>query len=213
MGRPGIDPAGTPSPTAGLRTATIVLFWCCVGSSLLFALAATYRRSVWVDFRDGRATFADLDDADGVVGLAVLVAFGLTIASIIVLSIWALRTARHARLTGAADLSPGLACGGWYIPLANAIVPFVQLRRVAVHRRRSTAAVNLWQGLVIAAGLFSFASRAAGQVDVDDSRDDVISKLTTESVLAFVSTVVLAAVTVVAVRAMRDVDGLTAPRP
>jgi hypothetical protein len=171
---------------------------------------------VWIDFRDRGATISDLDDADGVVGAAVVVSFLVTLAAIIVLSIWSLRTARNARNTGASDasdVSPGLACGGWYIPLANAIVPFVQLRRIAVHRHRPTSAVSLWQGLIIASGVFSGVARSVGQVDVDDGRDDVITKLTTESILAFVSAALLVAVTLAATRAMRDVDGDTTPRP
>ena len=78
-----------------------------------------------------------------------LAAARLALASIIVLCIWSLRTARHAR-AGGARVSPGLACGGWWIPYANAIVPFVQLRRVARHRGRTTSWVSAWQGLVIA---------------------------------------------------------------
>ncbi len=52
---------------------------------------------------------------------------GVGVAAVIVLSIWSLRTARHARGCGAHDVSPGLACGSWYIPFGN---PLPTARRI-----------------------------------------------------------------------------------
>lgn len=195
------------SATGGLRTATIVLFWCTVGASVLVAFAAVNRRSVFDGFRDGTKSFVDLDDADGLIAAAALVEIGVGLAAVIVLSIWSLRTARNAKQFGATNVSPGLACGGWYIPFGNLVVPFVQLRRVATHRGRPTSAVSLWQGLAIAMFVVSALFRSMGNLDLAEDPDDLANRLSTQTVLAFVMAVLFAAMAVVATRAMRDVDG------
>jgi hypothetical protein len=195
------------APTAGLRKATIVLFWCTVGASVLVAIAAVNRRSVWDGFRDGTKSFADLDDADGLIAGASFVEFLLALAAVIVLSIWSLRTARNATIFGATNVSPGLACGGWYIPFGNLVVPFVQLRRVATHRGGDTSFVSLWQGLLIATVVASGVLRSVGDLELAEDADDVGNRLTTQTFVALAMAVLLAAMTVVAARAMREVDG------
>ena len=192
-------------PTGGLRTATVVLFWCTVAATGLLALAAWNRRSVWNDFHDGSKSVVDVDDADALLGTAVGLQLGLALASTIVLSIWSLRSARRAQVRGARDLSPGLACGAWYIPFAWFIVPFVQLRRVVSHARRSAAAVNWWQGLFIA-GWVSFALSPVGNPEDADSADDVAGGLTLQTAGAALATVLLAMAAVAATRALRDID-------
>ena len=89
----------------------------------------------------------------------LLLVLGLALASTIVVSIWSLRVARHAKRTGADGVSPGLACGGWYIPFANAIVPFLQLRKAAEHARRETRFLNTWMALAIVSLVVSIVLR------------------------------------------------------
>jgi len=102
-----------PTDTAGLRKAAIVLFWATAAAVVLLAAALISRKGVWSDFESGGdVSFSDLDAADGFVGAAALFAAALGLATTIVVSIWSLRVARHARRAGAAVVSPGLACGG-----------------------------------------------------------------------------------------------------
>jgi hypothetical protein len=194
-----------PSDTKGLRTATIVLFWCVSGMSALLLIALISRRVAWSDFRDGDASFADLDSADDFVEASNGILSLVILAALIVLSIWAYRTARHAKRTGAADVSPGLSCGGWYIPFANAIVPFVQLRRVARHRGRSTTPVGWWQGALIGAWVLSLALRVVSNEE-PDSPDDLLDRLTAEVALGALLVVALVIATVMASRAMKQLD-------
>jgi hypothetical protein len=209
----GAQPSALPvAPTAGLRKATIVLFWCTVGASVLVAFAAVNRRSVWDGYREGTESLLDLDDADGVVAAAAVVEIGVGLAALIVLSIWSLRAVRNAKALGATNVSPGLACGGWYIPFGNLVVPFVQLRRAAKHRRRPTSAVSVWQGLTIATFVVSGLFRSMGNLDLAEDADDLTDRLTAQTVLAFVMAALLVASAIVAMRAMGDVDGETAPR-
>ncbi len=210
FGMPGVPSApavGTaPTDTGGLRTAAIVLFWCVAGASAVLTAAMFSRRATW---HSDDVTFDDLQEADDFVGGAALILFGVAIAALIVVSIWSLRTARHARQTGASNVSPGLACGGWYIPLANLILPFIQLRRIAAHRGQRRDMISVWQGLLIAAWLLSgFASNVGNDIDTFDSFDDVSSTLTTQSVVGVFATVFLAATAFVAMRALKVVDAV-----
>lgn len=196
----------TPTDTAGLRRAAIVLFWSVAGGSALLTIAMFARRQTW---RSEDATFDDLQNADNLVGVTALLVLLAGLAAVIVVSIWSLRTARHAKQTGATSVSPGLSCGGWYIPFANLIVPFVQLRRIVDHRRRPRNLVNAWQGLLIVAWLFSaVTNNVGGSIDARDSFDEVSSTLTTQSVVALAATVLLAVTAAVAGRAMSTVDGV-----
>ena len=129
----------------------------------------------------------------------------MIVAALIVLSIWSYRTARHAKRTGALAVSPGLSCGGWYIPFANAIVPFVQLRKVASHRARPTTLIGWWQGTLIGAWVVSVVLRVVSTSD-SDSADSLVGRLTAEVVLGTVLVIGLVVTTVAASRAMRQLD-------
>jgi hypothetical protein len=197
----------SPTDTGGLRTATIVLFWCAAGGTVLLLAALISRKVTWNSFTNGDRTFSDLRDADDFVQAASSVTSLIMLAALIVLSIWSLRTARHARLTGATAVSPGLACGSWYIPFGNAIVPFVLLRRIAGHRQRPRSMVNLWQGVLIAVWLVWVALRIVTNID-EDTAEDVSGRLSAEVVIGSILVVGMAALAFVASRAMKDVDGV-----
>jgi Domain of unknown function (DUF4328) len=208
LAAPGGYPAAwsTPlAPTAGLRAATVALFWSTSGAMALTAAAAWNRLVVWNGFRDGSRDIFEVDDADTLIALAATLQIGLALASAIVVSIWSLRATRNAAARGEGSPSPGLACGGWYIPFGMFVVPFVQFRKVLRARRQAHGAVNWWQGLFIAAGVCSFAVRG-GDPERVDSIEDVADALGVQTAAAVLGTVVLAAATIAATRAMRDLD-------
>ena len=103
-------------------------------------------------------------------------------------------------------MSPGLACGGWWIPFANAIVPFIQLRRVAIHRGRPTSWVSAWQGLLIAGVVLGMGLQGVSSWNDNDPSDDISGRLTGQVALGFVLTALYLAMAYVASRAMKDVD-------
>jgi hypothetical protein len=191
--------------TSGLRTATVALFWCTTGAMALTAAAAGNRLVVWNGFRDGSRDLVDLDDADTLVAAGFALQLGLTLASAIVVSIWSLRSMRNAVARQEGSPSPGLACGGWYIPFGMFVVPFVQFRKVVRARQASSATVNWWQGLFVAASVCSFAVRG-GDPERADSIDDVTDILGFQTAAAVVGAVVLALATIAATRATRDLD-------
>ncbi len=199
--------AGPPTDTAGLRRATVILFWCAAAALAGLAIAFTVRKARFEQAIDDPSAdkVASVDDADNLVGAMAVVVVVVALAAIIVLCIWSLRTARHAR-AGGARVSPGLACGGWWIPYANAILPFIQLRRVAVHRGRPTSWVSLWQGLLIAGVVIGMGLRGVSSWNDGDPPDDISGRLTGQVVVGFALFVLYLATAYVASRAMRDVD-------
>jgi hypothetical protein len=197
----------SPTNTGGLRRATIILYWCTAGAAVLLAAALVSRKVTWEGLINGDRRLSDVEDADDFVGAAAAILILLAIATVIVLSIWSLRTARHARATGAADVSPGLSCGGWYIPFGNLFVPFVQLRRVAVHRRRRTTMVSAWQGLAIGSAVVSIILRAAGDTN-DAGVEDISGRLTAQAVTGVLLGAAAVVTAYVASRALQEVDAV-----
>ena len=189
-----------------------MLFWVTAASMVLLAIAVTNRKSVWDDFESAGdfslSAIDDLDAADGFVGGTLLLTMALALATTIVVSIWSLRVARHAQRAGAVAVSPGLACGGWYIPFANTIVPFLQLRRVANHFRRPTRALNTWMGLTIAALVLWLAFQASdgnGDIDLGDDVSAILSRQVGFTALLAVTMIGMA---FFGMRAMRQVEGV-----
>ena len=208
-GQQPLQPDWSPKQsTAGLRKAAVILFWCTTGSTALLIVATIYRRSVWTDFRGESADLDDLDAADGAVGAAAGLQLALGIATLIVVSIWSLRTARNARSSGA-PVSPGWACGGWYLPFANLVVPFVQLRRIMRHGQQSASPVNRWQGLIIVTAVASGPLRRLGDTESATTSDELSSRLSAQIWFAVISTLLLAAMSYVASQATREVDAVS----
>ena len=200
---------GTASDTAGLRKAAIVLYWLTVAATALLAIALVRRKSVWSDFEASPdfAGLADVDAADDFVGGMVVLVVLVALATTIVVSLWSLRAVRHAKRAGATGVSPGLACGGWYIPIANLVIPYVQLRRAATHFERPTQFLTYWQGLAIATFVVASVLQAIDPGDVDELAD-VSGRLTTQVVLGLVLVAFTAVMAFIATSAMREVEGV-----
>jgi hypothetical protein len=196
---------GPARDTAGLRRATVILFWCAAAAIGVLAIALTVRKAAFDSAVDGSGSIDAVRDSDDFVGGMGVVVFLTVLAAIIVLCIWSLRTASAAR-AGGADVSPGLACGGWWIPFGNAFVPFIQLRRVARHRGRTTSWVSAWQGFLIAAVIVWTVLSSIRDVDDLDRADDVSGRLTGQVVLGFLLTALFLVMAYVASRGMKDVD-------
>jgi hypothetical protein len=172
-----------------LRLASVVLAWAATASLLVLLFVVANRRAVFDDLVDDGELLTlrglvRLDDADsavaGGVGLFALSALPLTI----IVSLWTLRAVGNAQVCGATDVSPGLACGAWYIPFGNAVVPFVQLRRAARHLGAPRGAIGWWQAGAVVLVVGFVATVVSGDFDVGDSVDDVGSKLDAQTVAA-----------------------------
>jgi hypothetical protein len=119
-------------PLDGLALATSILLGIMAAVSLLGLGAYANRASVLDDFLNGGdmtfAELSDLDDADGLVGGASAIYFLGLLATAGVFIAWQYRHAKNAEaIGGAGGLGPAWAIAGWFIPLANYVLPGVEL--------------------------------------------------------------------------------------
>lgn len=191
--------------TDGLRTAAIILFWAVTASSALTAALLFLRRSVWDDFVADRSGFADLDRADALVTMSELLNTALLVAGGIVLSIWALRMVRNAELFGGKGLKPGLACGGWYIPIGNLWVPFVRLRAAAWSLRASTRRISQWQAAWVTMQLLSGFEATLFRLD-QKTFDEIGGTLSAQATFSVVVLLVTALAALSGQRSLQSLD-------
>lgn len=207
----GYGQTGAPvRPPSGLRTAAIVLFWVQTGLTLLLGLVAYNRGEVAKGFNDGTKSFSDVQDADNAVGAMALFVVLVAIALIVVLCIWAHHTVRNAKQRDPSlNVSPGMAAGGWFIPIGNFWLPWMHLRRSTQRFGGSLGALGWWQGLTIASSVFAFIGRGFGNFEAADDFDDVVSKAHAQGVFFLLAGLVYIGTTIVAMKAMRQVDAAT----
>ena len=138
----------------------------------------------------------------GVVGLAFVVVAGLMIAVFVLTIIWQWRLAKNHQLLGRPDTAfgPGWAIGAWFIPLANFVIPILQLRDLwkgsapglprgsPVWKRQSTGALLwVWWGLFVASFVIDWIS----SISVDEETDELaevtgqLDRLTGVAVVAY----------------------------
>jgi hypothetical protein len=186
----------------------VVLMWVTVAAEALSAAAAFSRRQTWERFLDGDANFGDIDDADSLVAGSVVLAVMLILATAIVLAVWSHRAASNAAARGV-DTTPGLASGGWFIPIGNLFIPHGQLRK-CLSGQGDTAALNWWQGLWIAGAVIgNVGVRAFGDFDLNDSPNGVSDNLRNQGISLLIGAALLAGAAFFATRAMRSVDEVT----
>ena len=157
-------------PSRGRGTATIWLYWAITAMTVIVTISLFWARSVLEDAaadRDlGLSEWADVTDAvDVTVGLEGARS-AVILAAIILTCLWSKRIADNAKARGVRNVSPGMACGGWWIPVGNIWLGWMHLRRSAMGTRTPTSHLNLWQGFTIASWVFSVVL-GVGVTDVD----------------------------------------------
>lgn len=125
----------------------------------------------------------DADDAAAAVsGLHLLLVVGLAVVFII----WQWRHAKNAQVLGASGgLGPGWAIGGWFVPLANFVLPGVQLFQSSKasdvdgrRQGRSPKGVGLVIAWAIAFGLGAILLGGSGGLVSTDDEGNVIIEST-----------------------------------
>lgn len=184
---------GGPSTTKWRRTTggakTLTVLWLLVIVACVFVIGATLnRKGVAHDFFDNKADLNQLDAADNRVGGAALAYFGLVVATGIVLMVWMFRSAKNLQALGRGGeqtWKPGWAIGGFFIPLANALIPFLMLTEIwkGSNPDRSTgpnwkrgapnALVWVWFAIALVAVGFSFTDRSLDANNIGDLLDRV----------------------------------------
>ena len=156
-------------PAKALRVLLIIVM---VALGLLI-IAYAVRQGVQNSYDDGRSDLNSLDNADSFVGFAASLTGGLTIAIFVLTVVWQWRLAKNHERLGrpGTTFGPGWAIGGWFIPIANFILPFLQFRELwkgsdpAAPRHsydwrnaKVSPVVWLWWGLFVAAYVVELAT-------------------------------------------------------
>lgn len=201
---------GDVQTSGGLRNATVALFWTTTAATGLLAFTLFSRKAKWDEFVDSDRRFADLqllEDADNLVTLAVVVQATMYIASAILVCLWSRRIVLNARARGVPGLNPGLAAGGWFIPIGFFWVGFDQLRKAVSGMQANAADLRRWQAAFVVMGVSSFVLRRFNaDYSVGDSAGDVASKLNIQGVIGVVSLALFAIAALFATRATKEVD-------
>lgn len=97
---------------------------------LVIAYAVDHSASTSYDVGDG--SLQTVRNAEAFLGFASVVSGGLTIAVFVLTIVWQWRLAKNHEQLGrlGTSLGPGWAIGGWFIPLANFVLPFIQFREL-----------------------------------------------------------------------------------
>ncbi len=128
----GSGPARTMQPLQGLATAASVLLGVTAAFGALAGVFLMSRASTVDDFVNGAAALTDLSDADSRVGAGIALFFISFVATGVVFILWQFRHAKNAEaIRGSLSIGPGWAIGGWFIPLANYVLPAVQISQSA----------------------------------------------------------------------------------
>lgn len=122
-------------PVSGIANATCVL----LGLASLAAVVAAIMRFSRAGYADNyrqhladRNAIAEANAIDGRVAVFALIFVVLLLATVVVFIIWHYQLATNAQvLGGTMNLGPSWAIAGWFIPLANFVLPALQLRASA----------------------------------------------------------------------------------
>jgi uncharacterized protein DUF4328 len=92
-------------------------------------VAVTVRRHAALRWQEGRGGLGAVSTGDHLVESAVIGRYGLMVPAAILLAVWSVRVVRTNSWLGRRDttFSPGLAAAGWFIPLANLVLPAVMV--------------------------------------------------------------------------------------
>ena len=198
---PGATPAasyGPPPRWRSLRGITTALTWLFVAHIVLTAVLIVgvfHHLSVLSDKETGGLVFDTkaVNDANSLAASMIILSGLVALAIFVLLVIWLYRAAKNNEALGRMNsrLGPGWAIGGWFIPFANLVIPFLIMNDVwrgadpSIPRgdpnwRRSSTLAAIWAWLVTAV-IFTIPSVIAssgGDVRADEPdkvrRDDIL---------------------------------------
>jgi hypothetical protein len=214
-------PPGEYAPPAqwrslrGLTQALTVLFSIHIGLSVLLIIGVINHLSVLSDKEVGGLVIDTdaVNDAQAFPVAMLLLAGSVALAIFVLLIIWLYRAAKNNEALGRQNprLGPGWAIGGWFIPVAWWVIPFIVMDDVwrgsdpSIPRgdpswRRSSTLPAIWAWLVTAVLLSipNFIASSGGDVRADEPekvrRDDTLR------IIAAVGGIVAAVFAIVVIR-------------
>ena len=196
----GAAPSAPYAPPArwrsvrGITTALTWLFAAHIVLTAVLIIGVFNHLRVLSDKETGGLVFDTkaVNDANGLAAAMIILSGIVAIAIFVLLVIWLYWAAKNNEALGRQNprLGPGWAIGGWFIPLANFVIPFIvmddvwrgsdaSIARVDPNWRRSSTLGAIWAWLVTAV-IFtvpSFIASSTGDVRADEPdkvrRDDI----------------------------------------
>lgn len=193
----GLQHTGFVKASAGRSKAMVILYWCVSAMSVILIIALYHRKDVW----ETATRQADLDAANGIVAGLALVQVCLVLASAILTCLWAKRIAENAQARGAMNVKPGMAAGGWFIPIGWWWLGFQQLRRSVQGVGGNAPSLGLWQGLFVAQSLIGFRFQSGNSGTLTTS-----SQLNTQLTSAAIGAALYIAATIFAGKTAKQID-------
>jgi hypothetical protein len=201
-------------PTRGLGKAVSVMYKVAAASSMLTAIAVFHRKTVVQDIvdRGGQVTAADVsadDRARALLITAVVVSFLLLLAGGIITAIWANRVAKNAVARGALGVNPGMAAGGWFIPIGSWFLGFRELTRSVEGLGRHTTSIRNWQIAFVVTTLFGWLTRNLG--GDPGSLSELANTLNSQFFLSLLAFVLYLVSAILGAKAIREIDDVVSP--
>src|SRR5262249_54007433 len=176
-GAPGVGSGPPPRwrSVQGITTALTWLFATHVGLTAVLIIGVFNHLRVLGDKESGGLVFDTkaVNDANALAASMIILSGLVALAIFVLLVIWLYRAAKNNEALGRMNprLGPGWAIGGWLIPIANLVIPFIIMDDVwrgadpSVPRgdpswRRSSTLAAIWAWLVTA-GVFPLPSGVA----------------------------------------------------
>jgi hypothetical protein len=198
-GTPAEDPRLAP-PTQwrslrGLTQALTVLFAIHIGLSVLLIIGTINHLSVLSDKEVGGLVIDTdaVNDAQNFPVAMLLLAGVVALAIFVLLIIWLYRAAKNNEALGRQNprLGPGWAIGGWFIPIAWWVIPFIIMDDVwrgsdpsiprgdpSWRRAKTLPAIWAWLVTVVILSIPNFIASSGGDVRADEPekvrRDDIL---------------------------------------
>lgn len=225
-GSPPPPPAGWAAPPGsewrslrGLTTALTILLALVAAACAFLAYAWINRIGVESDLIDG--TFgADIvkraNDADDLVGAAVLITGLLSLAIFVLIIIWTYRAMKNNEALGrqGARFTPGWGIAGWLIPLVNLVIPVLILQDLwrgsdpGVPRNdpawRSAKGSGLI-GIYWAAHIIGTARFGGGGGEANLNDEDELKNLRTSDTIGAVGSIVAILAAILAIQVLRKI--------
>lgn len=159
---------------AGLRSALTALFILVAGASVALSLAHVHRKSVLGRIADNTATLQEARHADDLVHSAGQVLLILVAVTGIVFLVWQWRSARNAEALDrfGARFGPVWSIGGWFIPLANLVIPVLVMQDLwrsfdprpsieGFRKNPRSGLIGWWWGVFVISGFLSRGGTAS----------------------------------------------------
>ena len=207
---PGYTPYGSPGTTGavqsakGLSKAMIILYGLVVAAAALLAVAYFKYKGVTNDAMTGSVTEKDHDAAKSFLGLSVILQYLLMLAAAILTALWSKRIVSNAKARGVTGVSPGLAAGGWFIPIGWLFVGFSQLRKAVKGVGGVSKSLALWQGAFIAQTVAGFVNFNNETVYL--GTQEAVDQVSRQATVSLIAVVILALTTFFAMKSTKEIN-------